>query len=157
MGKFTSLFVYIVCSVGCSYQIYDILQKYLEYKTSTKVTIESDEFITMPDITLCIPYLYIVDENVLRKQTGKTLNLGPGIMAERQFLGNLTLKQIFEMTPKDDIIQECHIVKNDSIDIKQYTGKECLVNFQTQKFVIQNFMCYLFSLKNFSHEKVDTQ
>lgn len=115
MGKCSYALIYLLCGISCTHQFFDILTRYLKYETTTKVAIILPEKIKAPDLSLCLPFKLIVDRDGLK--TGMTLNISE-LKADYgiNYLGHLTIKEIFELTPKIDyVLSGCLIRGNLSI------------------------------------------
>src|SRR5207302_906477 len=70
-GKMFDLLYRVLCLVGLSFQLYEVLKLYLEYNTVSDIEISVPVKLTPPDVSICIRYVDIVDYNLLFQEKGK--------------------------------------------------------------------------------------
>src|SRR5690349_21407810 len=122
---------YIICIIGCSYQIYDMVSTYMMYKTNTQIHMSMPVEISFPYMTLCVPYDTVTDLTKFKKK-GLKSEIGLKI------LGNLTIAQIFEFSPEtNNLFKTCRIRSTDGVNFNSYNQADCSKLIKINRFYTQ--------------------
>lgn len=150
---FQALFL-VVCIVGLAFQIKEVCYMYFEYKTTNRITIGLDNIANVPTIAVCVKYLDILD-----RKDADLLGIKKIIPRTSEDIKNdmskLTVKQIFELTPKpEDTLESCVHRDKTSFRRHSYEGKECADLFLLKKFFMQEVVCYTYTFKTFDNYSI---
>ena len=66
MNKYYLLFI-IFCLTGCLYQVYQVAEVYLAYRTKVDILLESNNQFKVPLVTFCKSRLSLIKNELLRK------------------------------------------------------------------------------------------
>ena len=124
-----SLTFIIGCILGFVVQTAQFSRSYFAYKTTSRIEVESTDDLRYPNIVFCSRY----DQLINWKNTNYTQNQ----------TNDLTVKQIFDMTPeKKHSLKGC-TMRDDETEEMKYQGSEaCLKMFHTIKFISGADVCY---------------
>ena len=144
--KFYSFLFYIVSFLGLVYQIEEIVSIYLEFRTIAEITISVPSDIEPPDLSVCFRYADIIDVTQLNAAHNVTLKSD-----RRNYINPIqslvTIKDIFMYTPgEDNVFRKCSSRPPHDYNLNEYNGSDCYTSFNVSKFVMQEFVCYRFSL-----------
>ncbi|KAI1305979.1 hypothetical protein HDE_01163 [Halotydeus destructor] len=123
---------------------------FFSYDTLTELTVGVPDRLVAPDLTTCFRYADLIDSAKFVAEFGVPLP-GPPLDTETVAFveSQLTVEQVFRFTP--DIVglfDKC-LYKTAGRHTKNYLkGSACGQVFEVYKFVLQNYMCYSFNLKN---------
>jgi hypothetical protein len=126
MSRYISAVLWLTCLGGFIYQLYQVSAHYFSYSTTTKTTIVIKEKAFYTTTVFCARAIDLFDKN----------NKSP----------NLTIKQIFQMTPKSrDVIQACSYRNEATNVMSTYQRDSCLRGFFNVSRVVSNeHVCYYF-------------
>lgn len=144
-GLQKSVYVILLLSAaGFVFQAWSVLQQYFSYDTVTVLSIIMPDKLIAPAVSICFPYPEIVDQK-------KALQRYPQLDGQTflvSTLGNfLTIKDIFELTPKADVdvtIASCAFRTPESPQLFETTMCDGIMSMN--KFFKQQFACYDISL-----------
>lgn len=142
----SSIFTFLaVC--GFLFQILQITNLFLSHNMNTEVVIEMPEEIHPPAVSICVRYADILDIKQIFKDTNfriPNFKKFPPDFASLQARMNLTVAQIFNYTPAvEHFFQYCSVREKHGYNLVQLNGSNCLSLFNTKKFYVQEFVCYM--------------
>lgn len=137
-----SFFFKIVCVIGFVFQVFEVLQSYFRYETTSKMSMGVDDELPVPSLAVCFRWTDILDRSQYEKYNlSKVRPVGlAGVTREENLL---KVGQIFHLTPKaNETIKQCKYREHDSYDFIPVNGIKCYEHFQVKKFLMQTLMCY---------------
>ena len=133
LGRVSYICFFLVCLFGCLYQLTHVSRQYFAYKTTTKVESQLQDVVRYPALILCTRISDFVKDTDLQR-----LNLSP-----HQLLNNLTVKQLFDLTPAaNESIHQCSLKVDGNSHYKQYPRDVCYEYFAVKKYITSNYICY---------------
>ena len=123
--------LHFFCLIGLVYQLISIIEEYFQYKTSSRVDLQTGkEFDMNQAFVFCSKFDQLMDDN-----------LSPDNVLK------MSLKDIFKQTLSiNDTINECSIRTND-YGLTSYSSNECYQHFQVIKYFTQELICFEFMRK----------
>jgi len=127
----------------------NVLSIYLKYETTTSLMVGDEHVMPMPSLAECFLWTDILDRsrykeyNISKEKPLTDMQ----VIHERN---TLKVGEIFNLTPKtNELIKSCQIREEDSYQvISLESSSECHQHFSVEKFLMQEYMCYLIQLKN---------
>lgn len=143
----------LVCFIGCSYQVYDIISLFLRYDTVTFVSIKQLDSMKMMDLSLCARARDVFDLAAFSKaKRAKVWIQGNEIRIDGR-KKRATIKDYFDFTPDGkDLIDECAVRQPLSYSHDGMDRVGCNKMFQIEKFFIQEYICYKFHVKTYEND-----
>ncbi|KAI1279535.1 hypothetical protein HDE_14073 [Halotydeus destructor] len=137
--------------MGLAYQVYQILDVYLAYRTVTVVVTRLSTREEPLDLSVCLRYSHIFDHIRFKSENPMT-TLG---ITFRDMHERLTVREIFNYTtPTSQVLTNCAIRYPREYKITRISNEKCVDEIQVTKFLTQGFMCYHSTVKldyNTSH------
>lgn len=135
----------ILCIVGCSYQVQNVVLSYFSYSTVTRSKYYSPETISYPDLHYCFLYLEdVIDWDAIIKKYGRMFSYN-NYYERIKWQDVLTVKDIFDFTADLDI-EEC-VIRDETGHIAIVAnGTQCNY-FNISKYVQQQSICFRISVK----------
>ncbi|KAI1279575.1 hypothetical protein HDE_14074 [Halotydeus destructor] len=133
-----------LCVAGLSYQVYLILDTYLEYRATTVVVNKLPALLKPLDLSVCLRYSHVFDyERFNLDHPEATLRRSVRYMHE-----NVTIKDIFEYTPPtSQLFDSCVIRYPGDFKVTEIEDGQCADKISVKKFVTQGFICYTSSIE----------
>ena len=135
----------IACLAGFLYQLSQLGIQYFKYETSSKVVVNMTDQQRIQSIGFCLYY-----NDILQRSEEEW---------EDEF-ANMTVKEIFEVTPQEkDIMTGCSFRDDLNFGLISHDLKNCKKKLAVVKFLRGTFACYAFIPRNnplFSWTKVAT-
>ena len=117
-----------LCSIGFLFQFISLSVQYFEYETSSKIEVSLEDRQKYPTLGLCM-------------YTGDLLRINN----VSQQLSNLTVRQIFETTPKgEDLILGCALRDDSHYGLTNQSPATCREFFSISEALRGPFICYNF-------------
>ena len=133
----------LICFVGLLVQVATVTKTYLEYPTSTKLTIDVDHYLKIPDFTICMSVVSILDSKWVRQ--AKRLDVKRDSDNVSQVL---SVQEILDETPSSHhIMDSCMTRSSNSYQVFFHQGTRCLNVFNITKSVFGEYVCYTLELK----------
>lgn len=139
-------FTYIcLCIFGFMFQVNEVSIKYFKYITVSKIEIVRSDIIQTPSLVTCMRYGDILNRSKARTFGHRNYRVGnlDDIVEEES---KLTVRQVFSLTPSaEEILAGCyHRIPN-----SYHMTNSCRIgiDIRVRKFLMQEFMCYIFTLK----------
>lgn len=140
----------LICLAGLVYQIEQVCVLFFAYKTRSIVTYDASDRPVLPQIFVCIRSLEIIDRTDATYGLLNRLPLTPEEDMNDQ--EKLTAKQVWDLSPSgEDSFKSCRYRPGLMFRMKKSYGKECNKYFSADKFLIGEYVCYLFGYKNQTH------
>lgn len=140
-----------LASIGFVTQVLQISLIYFSFRTTTKTTVVIPDELAKHRVAFCVRYRDVLDYKRLEAETNIRITdiAGNSSLTAKQILevsmedeSKLTLKQIFDYTPKgDEIIDSC-MFRPDASDIRIEEGKQCREEFTVTRFTTRELICY---------------
>lgn len=153
LHKFWQACITAVCFVGFTIQTVSITFKYLNYGTTTVVSITPQTYITAPALTVCFKHGHIIDKDkissILGPEYRKQLkSISPYSDQLVEYIQNrLSIAQLFEITPNIYVIR-CRIRQPGSLHVETFNNAPtCHAHLEVTKRLIQNYICYKIRMK----------
>lgn len=148
--KLLHLIFLTLCTLGLTWQVYEVSNEYFVYDTNTRIKIQYPYEIEIPSLTLCLRYtdvLNITKANIQLKNNWTNEN---GEYFIRKIQNEITTKEIFDYTPgKYEIID--HLYFRDSTGYSNGSCDDittCKSILKVNKFIYIEYICYTFHLEN---------
>lgn len=137
------VFVLVAAFIGFVTQVTQVSLQYFAYTTYVQVQVTVPDHSGGHGIGVCFRYVDILNYEQLAKETHIRLNK-PKNATDVSIEGKLTIAQIFKFTPaENETIDRCWTRLRWSLN--EMTDKKlCLSRFAVQKFVTQEYICYVF-------------
>ena len=158
-SKIGSLIFLGICSGGFMIQVVQISDSYFKYETRIVNDISFPFKIPTPSMSICFRYGDIIDyDMVWEKYPDANISYEGGLEDDFVALSNtLTIKDLFEMTPKElDLYLFCSMRKKESFFLQDYFDDNCTQVFRVFKFYILNYVCYKFNFTEVFSGRVHT-
>lgn len=152
------LIIVTIASCGLIFQVFNISERYFQFKTRTVIILENPIAINIPTLSTCWDLEDILDVQKINQETNisfpnwdefKYKNYSAYWNAVKQ----LTVADYFKYTPSNESIlqklQGC-IIRTPKTYVTQHpwpSNAECYKIFSIQKYLHRGMMCYLFSVK----------
>lgn len=136
--------ILLLSAAGFVFQAWSVLSQYFAYDTVTVLAIIMPDVLTAPAISICFPYPEIVDKKKILEKYPKLEGQPLNVTTLGSFV---TIKDIFELTPKADVdvtIASCAFRTPDSPQL--FETNLCDGIMSMNKFFKQQFTCYDISL-----------
>ena len=147
LKKIKLIFI-LICLCGCVYQIQKISYNYFQYRTDTTVSVQMDDTIDDPKLTVCFNLLGMIQNG--DSLVGQTPDGSKSIKLEE-----LTVEEAFNRTPSfEQLIKSCRIRSRDDYRIANYNKSECIAKFDITKVLQRNDICYQFGLEELSDDQL---
>lgn len=132
----------LLSMIGFSLQVINISVQFFTFTTITHVRVSTPEKIAPYAVAICFRFSDILQTDRMFNETGIKLAHVETIDDAIRDEGRLTIKQVFEYTPKaEDAIASCYY-RPDPWVVVGAKAKECREQFEVSKFQTQEFMCY---------------
>ena len=115
---------------------------YFSYTTTTQVLLVLQEKIYPHSIALCVRFGDILDRERLLTETGIAFGNMSDLHEALAEETKLTVKQIFEYTPKSSEVIEGCFYRPDNMNIRTGNRKDCEPLFNISRYFTMEFMCY---------------
>lgn len=141
MQRLTHVLFITGCVIGCTIQSMSLTVAYFSYKTRPDTKLFHDKELPSPAVSICVEYISIVNQAKLREMFNGTTD---------RFSPNLTLNQLFQLTPNPaDIMSKCAVRVPGEIPTSfRYENKTTCYGFFSVTRVFQLLdMCYVFRLR----------
>lgn len=139
--KKIKLIMILICLSGCVYQIQRISYNYFLYRTDTTVSVQMDDTIDDPKLTVCFNLQGMI-QNDTQRSDGRRLE-------------EVTVEEAFKRTPSlSEVIESCRIRSRDDYRIADYNRSECIARFSIMKVLQRNDICYQFGLGELSDDQL---
>lgn len=142
-----SLIVRFVCIMGFVWQVTNVSNSFFQYKTTSKVLLNSRETRILPQIQLCFTYSDILQIERLNRLLGTSYVRTNDPMAVKRMQSNLTIAQILRSVPShNESIASCTFRDpQDGLLMLERQGNNCLSFFLVRRYYIQSYVCYIIS------------
>ena len=109
-----SILFYLLCSIGCTIQVHDLIVRYLKYETITEITYESDAIYPLPGITICTNKKYLLKDEYLTKVLPNgfdKISMEDRYWIIEAYLNNLTISEQYKLllTPDEFLKNKCRV------------------------------------------------
>ena len=150
---------YAICLIGFIVQLSSVCDQFFKFQTSSRIEVSTEDQYKYQTLTICFNHKDIMNRTEYRKYNiSKTFQ--EAILHGDNELSNLTVEQLFRLTPKEEnLIEECGLRDELNYRLKKYDTKVCMNYFSIKKAVRGVWMCYTFVPKKnatFSWTKVAT-
>ena len=139
----------LLCTLGLITHVTLITKQYFEYPSTNSITMDLPQEVPIPQLSICFRYADILDLSHLNTATGlrleplKSADLLESLLWLQMIHRNLTLKQIFDFTPKADQVYGEGIMRYPgSYDITFNSEPIFRREFSSSKFYLQEYICY---------------
>lgn len=141
-SKLWNFFFNLVCVFGCAYKIITILISYFRHGTVTKNRIYSPATLAFPELHYCFCHLEeAIDLDAIEAKYGKRFPRDASSV--KDWLDIITIKDIFDYTPKTPYIDGCLYWDQTGHTIRKEIGCKYLPKiFTASKYVQQQYFCY---------------
>lgn len=142
-------FFYLLTSFGFFYQIGNILDEYLEYETTTRLTVGIPETLRVPDLSACIVVSDVFDYDRYNRDHNTNLeNVNSSDFDAATVLVNkVNLNALFNYTPAiNSYVTECRFRQPKAFDYELLHSSNCMKYFTIRKYFLQEYMCYWIGL-----------
>lgn len=128
----------------------ELSSEYLSYKTVTKLAIEVPLEVATPIVSFCPRYLDIFDYSRYNKDMNTSIEPNLLRLSKIIHLQSLfTIADIFNYTPPiAHMFATCYIRQQHSYSYDTHRGQDCHSVFKVEKFYHQEFVCFMFTVKN---------
>ena len=139
-----------ICAfAGFLFHVYVVCCSYFSYSTTTSYGIEStfgDTISTeIPNLAVCVRYTDILDYERLERVLGKRFPRTNTDMDMADLQSNLTLRQIFDLTPSaNSTLSSCFYRNHDGFLLDSHQRSMCQQIFTVERFFTEHYMCYVF-------------
>lgn len=140
----------IFCVSGCSYQLVEVIFKFLEFEVNIELTFEMPKTVWVPDFIFCIPFIYSIDfekfkENeYFREYSSKTENPLNIENFDYNIFSKITLKNMVNyIHSPEKIIKRATLLNVEINDSDQLNGSHYLVD----PFFKDNETCYVYRIR----------
>lgn len=139
-----SLPYWLLCVAGLLLQATQLTNDYLRYETASKIHVEFSEFIDPPLISVCTLVGEIIDvENAVKSK----LKFDHVWQFHADVFNNITLRQMFEMTPTaDDVLINCGARLPGRYVFQLFGRSMCYNIFRMKRYFMQERICYMADL-----------
>lgn len=158
MAHKARFFVAILCFLGCSFQVTDVLLNYFHYPTLTVVTVQIPGDLQTVDLSFCVRSIDIFDVERFQKDKKITLAFPDQTATKdaesksRQVIGSATVADLFEYTPNvSKLYTACLVRKPNSYFYHQLMGADCQQLITVKKYFVQEFICYRVHLSKYEN------
>ena len=150
---------YAICLIGFIVQLSSVCDQFFKFETSSRIQVSTEDQYKYQTLTICFYHKDIMNRTEYKKYNiSKTLQ--ESILRNGHELSNLTVEQLFTLTPKaENVIQGCGLRDDFNFQVKKYNAKKCMEFFYVKKAVRGEWMCYVFAPpknQTFSWTKVAT-
>lgn len=122
-----------VCFIAFTYQLSSLGIEYFKYNTISKIEVSFQDEQQYPTLTFCM-YQTDINNTILNKRNPP------------HDYNNLTVKQLFQLTPKEeDVISNCSLRDDFHYGLVPQSQNSCLSFFVVSKAVRGTFVCYSFT------------
>lgn len=129
--------------------MYFICSEYLSYRVYHRVKIEIPRFIIPQQLTFCTRYTDVIDYALLREETGHNFSYTQNQEEIRRIQADLTVKDIFAYTPKEEEIIQTVRFRNRTPYVENICySLDCMEYFRVSKFVYLEYVCYRILMKS---------
>jgi hypothetical protein len=136
--------IVIISVTGFLSQVTQMSALYFKYLTTTQVNFVLNKYIVHHSLVLCVRYTDILDRKRLAQETGIIIKYVKDVSDAVNVQSKLTVKQMFEYTPKaDEIISGCFLRPSDWTFLT-VSNSSCSTYFTVTRYMTQEFMCYTF-------------
>ena len=129
---------------GLIWQVYVIIQLYLEYKVISQITVATPEFLPIPAVSFCAEFSGVVNHELLSHVLeNKNITYDAEKYRSRQNLIRvLTLQELFDVTPgTDEVMLQCLYRIKGSYLVYVH---QCKRAFRITKYFYLQYICYQF-------------
>lgn len=142
-----SLLVRLICVLGFVWQVSNVSSSFFQYKTTSKVLLNSREAETLPQLQLCFTYSDILDWDRVNRQSGTKYSRTDNEAEIRVIQSNLTIAQILDNVPAgNESIASCRFRDpRDGLLMLYREAGDCLLLFQVRRYYVQSFVCYTYN------------
>lgn len=146
---FLKWFICLLALAGFLFQVFHISLVYFSFRSTTRTSILIPFTLAQHKTALCIRYRDVLNWSNLTKQTSarmtkvdRSFTAKAGLQGVMNDESKLTLKQIFDYTPKaEDIIDSC-MFRPDDFDIEIHEKDYCTQKFRVNRYFTQEMICY---------------
>src|SRR6266568_5291075 len=127
MSQIFNVTFYLICFVGCSLHIFDLVQLYFQYNTRTDILLDIPNTVSAPVASICMRYSDILCYECLLKdkKIPKMIDL-LDVQDIRKMQDLLTIKEIFDYTPMlEHVVESCRSRPPNTYDVFYWNGSEC--------------------------------
>lgn len=152
LQRFLWIFITIICSIGLIIQIENVSIRYFSFKTRAVANMIIPIEGTYPDLSVCFRYVDILNGSKVNEKYDR-INIvkyfEPGYDMKKSYLDtkNLTIKEIFEFTPEENLIFKdgvgCYIRYPGRYTMENIKTIDCYKHFKIIEYLIRNSVCYL--------------
>lgn len=146
--------IYLFCCLGCGIQVYQVVDRYLEYRSKSLIQMDFSEEIPMPSLSACFRSSEILKEDMIRREKNISFPIAEdnwGIFYEK--FEKLSLFELFKFTPNVHEI----LSKSSEGCITRMPGKYgtnypflnytfCNKMFNITKYLHRQYICYKFKI-----------
>ena len=140
---------WIICFIGLIFHASIITKQFFEYPITNSVQMDTPVTVSVPQLSVCFRYSDLLKLDELNSATGMQLEwTKPSKVKEvirmvSLIHRNITLKQIFDFTPKADEVYATGLIRYPgTYDFNFITKKAVQRKFMSIKYYFQEFMCY---------------
>ena len=117
VNKCNKIFIILIATLWCGYQLHTTLYNYFGYVTMSKLELLTPEMLVLMSVSLCMPFLSFLNRDFVRKRFNVDLDSVFNVSHDvdhddhREIIENkITIREIFKETyPVDKIITSCSI------------------------------------------------
>ena len=136
------------CIIGCCYQVIEILAIYFSYSVTTKIQINVPTELDAPSFSACFRYVDLMNLSAFNQKYDLDLESPLSETSVQRIQELSTKSDIFSMSPPVyDSLSSCLLRLPQNHSLLGVREAECYRLFSIQKFLIQEYVCYLFSSK----------
>lgn len=148
--KILSRFFIVFCLVGFLYQSSGLIQYYLAYGTLTSVMMELPSTFNCPDLSVCWRYSDIFDAELFNRDAERDVidTKLDSLQQFQQMQLAVTIADIIKYTPDPNVtFLKCRLRMFNSYEFQELSDQNCNQLFDVRNFYLQQFICYIYSLK----------
>lgn len=144
MHKIGSSSFYLLCMLGCIYQLGLVTDIFFKYETVTTFALETPDLMQGPDLSICIRYYDIFDLKAFSAH--KKADLLQTSRIRLQAIASIG--EILKFTPDAmNLILRCKFRKPGDYAIYGLKGEKCNQVFNVTKYYVLEYVCFMFSFQ----------
>ena len=145
----------LLCIAGCCYQVQNIISSYFRYDSITRNKYYQPQILQYPDLHYCFMYLEdLLNVSAINQKYGLLMNQSkPDDLFS--LLDFITVNDILQNTPSGDL-KDCKYRDITGNHVLRPREKSCSTFFKVQKYVFQQYVCYVVTAKKASSLRFQT-
>lgn len=140
---------FLICVLGCGYQVFDISRRYFAFKTRRYVNVHIIDSVTPPGVSTCwsLSEMLKIEHNGTRS----SIEYWDEVYS---FMKTATVKELLMLTPSNETVLStepaCLLRFPDQMAwrIPWYNRTECHEFFKVEKYLYRSNVCYKFMIRD---------